>query len=427
MMPVRLQVPRAAWIAVGLLWVVGLLNYLDRLVITAMREPIVASVPMTEAQFGLLTSIFLWVYGFFSPVCGFIGDRVSRKWVIFFSLVIWSVVTWVTGHAQTFEQLFWARAVMGISEACYLPAALALIADFHRGPTRSFATAVHGTGIFAGGAIGGIGGYLAETIGWRGGFTLLGAIGVGYALVLLVFLRDAPPPEAENTTAATPGARPQVQISQAVRALFTVPAFWTLLAINSLVGIADWTIYGWLPTYLREHFQLSQGKAGLTATGVLQATSFVGIMVGGVLSDAWSRRNTRARMLVPSTAYLVATPGLLLLALSGALLPALCGLALYGIARGCFDANRMPIVRQLVDERYSATAYGCLNFIGCLTGGLMTYAGGGLRDAGLSLSIAFLVCAGAIGLTSALCFTLRPKAPLPAEPTPPVQAQGSVK
>jgi MFS family permease len=424
MMPrLTAQVPRAAWVAVGLLWVVGLLNYLDRLVITAMREPIVASVPMTEAQFGLLTSIFLWVYGAFSPVCGFLGDRTSRKWVIFVSLVVWSAVTWATGHARTFEQLFWARGVMGISEACYLPAALALISDYHRGSTRSLATAIHGTGIFAGGAIGGIGGYLAEKMGWRGGFTLLGSIGVGYALVLILFLKDAPAPataEAEGSTPIPTDPRPveKVQAGKAVRALFSVPAFWSLLAINSLVGIADWTIYGWLPTYLREHFQLSQGKAGLTATGVLQATSFAGILVGGLVSDAWSRRNPRARMLVPCGGYLVATPGLLLLALSGALFPALCGLSLYGIARGGFDANRMPIVRQLVDERYSATAYGFLNFIGCATGGIMTYVGGGLRDAHLSLSIAFLICAGAIGVTVVLFFFLRPRAAEPCRPLP---------
>src|SRR3954466_10031927 len=145
------HVNRAAWVVVGLLWFVAVLNYLDRLVITTMRESVVASVPMTEAQFGLLTSVFLWIYGILSPTCGFLADRLSRRRVIFFSLLVWSAVTWLTGHAQTFNQLFWARAAMGISEACYLPAALALITDYHRGATRSFATAIHGTGIYAGG------------------------------------------------------------------------------------------------------------------------------------------------------------------------------------------------------------------------------------------------------------------------------------
>lgn len=397
---------RLAWITVALLWVVGMLNYLDRLVITTMHDPIVASVPMTEAQFGLLTAIFLWVYAVFSPACGFLGDRVSRKWVLLASLVIWSSMTLVTGHAHTFNQLLLTRGLMGISEACYLPTALALIADYHRGPTRSFAMALHGTGIYFGAALGGVGGYLAESIGWREGFMLLGFVGVAYALVLVLFLKDAP--------AAVP-ARPvtlenRLRPSNIVRELFTSTSFWLLLGINALVGIADWTIYGWLPVYLHERFLLDPGPAGITATGVLQATSFAGILLGGLWSDRWSRTSSRARMLVPGYGYLLSAPGLLLLALSPALLPALAGLVLYGIARGFFDANRMPIIRQLVDERYSATAYGVVNFISCITGGLMTYAGGWMRDAHLSLSLAFLVCAIAVLITAGLCYMLKPQA-----------------
>ncbi len=119
-------------------------------------------------------------------------------------------------------------------------------------------------------------------------------------------------------------------------------------------------------------------------------------------------------MLVPCSGYLVAAPGLLVLAWSGALIPSLVGLSLYGIARGFFDANRMPIVRQLVDERYSATAYGFLNLVGCITGGVMTYVGGSLRDAKLSLSIAFVICAVAILITSGRCFMLKPTGHLSA-------------
>lgn len=398
---------RLAWVTVALLWVVGLLNYLDRLVITTMHDPIIASVPMTEAQFGLLTSIFLWVYAIFSPACGFLGDRISRKWVLLASLAIWSGVTVATGCAHTFTQLFWTRALMGISEACYLPTALALIADHHRGPTRSFAMALHGTGIYAGGALGGIGGYLAESVGWRTGFMLLGAIGVAYALVLVIFLKDATPEEPDRMTTR----KETPQAGKIARELAGTSSFWVLLAINALIGIADWTIYGWLPVFLHERFNLAPGQAGITATGILQATSFAGILVGGLWSDRWSMTNTRARMLVPAYGYIVAAPGLLLLAMQPSLRPALVGLTLYGLARGLFDANRMPIVRSLVNERYSATAYGVVNFVSCLTGGLMTYAGGYLRDSHLSLSIAFQICAGAVLTTAGLFCFLKPRRP----------------
>src|SRR4051812_16778753 len=99
--------------------------------ITTMRDPIKESIQMTEAQFGLLTSVFLWVYGVLSPFGGYLADRFNRRSVIMVSLFVWSAVTWWTGHVHTFHELLAARALMGISEACYIPAALALIADYH--------------------------------------------------------------------------------------------------------------------------------------------------------------------------------------------------------------------------------------------------------------------------------------------------------
>ena len=118
-----------AWRTVGLLWLVALLNYLDRLMITSMRDPLKADIAMTDAQFGLLTSVFLWTYGVCSPIGGYLADRTSRRHIICISLGVWSACTWATGQARNFEELVWARAIMGVSEAFYMPAALALIAD----------------------------------------------------------------------------------------------------------------------------------------------------------------------------------------------------------------------------------------------------------------------------------------------------------
>ena len=119
---VKLSYP---WLLVAMLWVVAFLNYFDRILITSMRDPLVADFSLSDAQFGLLTSIFLWSYGILSPLGGFLADKYSRKKMIIFSAMIWSAFTLWTGFASSFGELLVARAFMGISEACYIPAALA--------------------------------------------------------------------------------------------------------------------------------------------------------------------------------------------------------------------------------------------------------------------------------------------------------------
>src|SRR5690606_36326099 len=151
-----------SWVVVGMLCIVGCLNYLDRMMMATMRSSIVEYMPMTDAQFGLLTSVFLWVYGILSPVAGFLADRFNRSRVIIVSLFVWSLVTRLTSYATSFEELLVTRALMGISEACYIPAALVLIMDYHRGATRSLANGIHMAGIMIGQSFGFIGGLIAD-------------------------------------------------------------------------------------------------------------------------------------------------------------------------------------------------------------------------------------------------------------------------
>ena len=396
---------RRAWLTVGLLWGIALLNYLDRLMITTMRDPLKADIVMTEAQFGLLTSVFLWVYGLFSPLGGFLADRFGRRNVILGSLLIWSAVTWVTGHMHSFEGLLVARAVMGLSEACYLPAALALIADYHKGSTRSLATGLHMSGIYAGAALGGVGGYVAEVHGWRTGFVMFGAIGVFYAAVVILFLRDAPVAIVKSTVGGD--ERVPLSLRKTLGALMSRRVFHVLLAISALVGVANWGIYGWLPTYLREQFNLGLGAAGFTATGYIQIASFAGVLAGGVWADRWSRTQPDARSRVPAIGLCVAAPCLFLAVNAHALPVTIAGLIVFGLGRGFFDANLMPIVRSVADERFSATAYGCLNLVSVVMGGLMIYAGGWLRDAQVNLGLVFQCAAAGLLVVGLLLFRVR--------------------
>lgn len=332
------------------------------------------------------------------------ADRFSRSKVIMGSLLIWSVVTWLTGHVKTFDQLLWTRAVMGVSEACYIPAALALISDYHRGTTRSLATGLHMSGVYTGAALGGIGGYIAESYGWRVGFSLFGLVGISYAVVLIFFLRDNATRGSDVITTSTNDVKPLA----ALAALFGVAGFWILLALNALVGVANWGINGWLPTYLKDQFHLGLGSAGLSATAYIQTASFLGVLIGGAWADRWARRDRRGRAFVPAIGYLIAGPCLFLSATAGALAPALAGLIVFGLARGFFDANHMPILRQLTDEKYSATGYGVLNFVSCSAGGVMILAGGMIKDAHVPLSIVFQFSAAGLLIVGILLLCLRP-------------------
>jgi len=394
-----------AWQTVGLLWVVALLNYLDRLMIASMREPLKADIAMTDAQFGLLTSVFLWTYGIFSPLGGFLADRFNRRTVIVGSLFCWSMASWLTGRVHSVDALIIMRVLLGLSQACYIPGALALIADLHRGPTRSLAIGLHTSGVYAGAALSGMGGVVAEHLGWRVAFAGCGLFGAAYATGLIFALPD--PASQGPGSDRPPAAAGTIRISAACAALFRTPAFLTLLLISALVGIANWGVYGWLPTYLRDNFKLGVGAAGVTATAYIQVASFIGVLVGGIWADRWSRTQPRARALVPAFGYCVAAP-CLFLCITADLLPiAIGGLMIFGLGRGFFDANLMPILRSLVDERYSATGYGWLNFVGVMTGGALIYLGGWLRDSHVSLARLFQASAVCLLVVGVLLLTLR--------------------
>ncbi|MEY5010693.1 MAG: L-galactonate transporter [Verrucomicrobiota bacterium] len=406
---------KKGWVAVALLWLVALLNYFDRLMLTSMRDPIKEAIPMSDAQFGLLSAVFLWIYALASPLGGHLADRFGKRRLILASLALWSAVTCWTGYTRTFGELLAARACMGLSEACYIPAALALLSDHHRGRTRSLATGIHMSGIYTGAALGGLGGWAADHWGWRAGFIGFGGFGLLYALVLFRWLEDAPDAPADSgvhTGIAAAPAEPAAPLS----VLFGNHGFRILLVVNLFWGISSWVTSAWLPTFLREHFHLSLTQAGFSASAPVQTAAFAGVLLGGFLTDRWRFSEPRARTLLPALLFFLAAPALFF-AVSTENLPwAIAGLALLGLSRGGFDANHMPIVRELLPERQSATAYGFLNFCSCSAGGLMIYVGGLMKDAAIDLDLIFkAVAAGLLILAFLLLRVLRPhRAPNPS-------------
>lgn len=398
------------WLTVALLWCIACLNYIDRNMITTMRQSIVGAIPMTDAQFGSFTAVFLGVYGVISPFAGFLADKFNRSRVIVVSLVVWSAVTWMTAHATTYGELLATRALMGISEAFYVPAALALIADYHDARTRSLATGVHQSGIMAGAGLGGLGGMIAEKFGWAQAFSWFGQIGIGFAVLTAFFLRDRSPHIAASPVSVTPVVSPEmVNLGEAMHSLFSSRAFLLALGFWGLLGASVWAVVGWMPTYLTEHFKMSQGAGGLSATGYYQAASIVGVLFGGWLADRWGRTNPRAPVLVPFIGLCCAGPAILLAGSTDVFPLAIAGLMLFGLMKSFTDANMMPILILVSDRRYRATGYGVLNLCSCLIGGLTIYAGGMLRDAKIDVSRIFQVGAVSVVVCAVLLYFVIPR------------------
>jgi MFS transporter, Spinster family, sphingosine-1-phosphate transporter len=395
-----------AWAVVALLWPVVLLNYLDRQMLSTIRASIRADIPSiaSDQDFGTLMAVFLWVYAFLSPIGGFIADRFNRRWTVIGSLFCWSAVTWATGHAQTYSQLLTFRALMGISEAFYYPAALALIADFHIGGTRSKAVGIHQTGLYTGLALGGIGGYIAEHSSWRNCFTWFGAAGVIYAIVLILALKDSP--RKQNPAEK----KKSVSVGETIRALWSQPQFWILVAYFSMPAISGWAIKNWLPTFLADAFHLKQGSAGLHATTYVQFASFGGVLLGGIVADFWMRKTNRGRIFTSATGVLLIVPAMLALGYAPSIEVATGAMILFGLGWGLFDCNSMPILCQIARPEHRATGYGFMNLAASSIGGIATVVLGGLRDKHINFSIPFAILAGIAFCASLMILTVKPRA-----------------
>jgi MFS family permease len=412
------SVSRHAWIVVALLVPVALLNYLDRQMLASMKFSVMRDIPdiALEANWGTILATFKWVYAGLSPIGGYLADRYSRRYVIAGSLLVWSMVTWATGHVDSYQELLATRALMGISEAFYIPAALALIADVHRGATRSRATGFHQMGIYCGVIVGGFGGYAADHpgLGWRWAFDVCGLIGMAYAVPLFLLLGRAIPAASPPSAGSAPGTAPPEAMGpgRAARELLGNGSFLLLVAYFTLPALAAWIVRDWMPAILKAEFGIGQGLAGVSATLYWQLAAIAGAIGGGWLADRWMRRSPRGRintsalsmaLIVPAMFGVGYAPG------TGLLWVAIVFLILFGLGWGIFDSNNMPILSQIVRPSLRATGYGIMNLVSISCGGFADWGFGLLRDRHVPLFGIFGVFAGVAVLSALLVLLIQPR------------------
>ena len=399
-----------SWVVVALLGGVALLNYMDRQMLSTMKDSMQVDITdlQSAANFGRLMAVFLWIYGLMSPISGIIADNLSRKKLIVGSLLVWSSVTYFMGLATTYDQVFWLRALMGLSEALYLPAGLSLIADYHTGGSKSLAVGIHMTGLYLGQAIGGFGATLAAAYSWNATFHWFGIIGIVYAVVLAIFLKDKKRVAPEETRERTP-KKPQANVWLSLKSLFTNPAFWVILLYFAIPSLPGWATKNWLPTLFAENLGLPMSQAGPMATITIAFSSFVGVVFGGILSDRWVRKNIKGRIYTGAIGLSLTIPSLLLLGFGHSIFEVVSAGVLFGIGFGMFDANNMPILCQFVSVRQRATAYGVMNMVGVFAGAMITSVLGSWSDDGnLGMGFALLAAVVAVAVVIQL-YSLRPQ------------------
>ena len=375
-MKFRLSYP---WLLVILLSGVALLNYMDRQMIATMRPSMQMDIADLQqaANFGRLMAIFLWVYGAMSAFSGIIADRVNRKWLIIASLFIWSAVTFAMGQATTFDQLYWLRALMGFSEALYIPAGLALIADHHSDRTRSLAVGIHMAGIYMGQALGGFGSTIASAFSWQHAFMLFGFIGMAYAILLVVFLK-----KPERYTTVQPDQAMVSKPSASALTLLSSFPFWIIVLYFAVPSLPGWAIKNWAPTLISSSLHIDMKYAGPLTTISISLSSLAGVLIGGRMSDRWFLRHARGRIYTGAIGLFLTIPALLLIGYGSSMATILGAAILFGFGFGMFDTNNMPILCQFVPQHQRATGYGFLNTAGIFSGALITDYLGKSTDAG---------------------------------------------
>ncbi|WP_017260048.1 MFS transporter [Pedobacter arcticus] len=371
---------RYAWVVVALLWFVAMLNYMDRQMLSTMKPAMQMDISELKSatNFGYLMAVFLWIYGLMSPISGIIADKLNRKWLIVGSLMVWSLVTFLMGYATTFNQIYWLRALMGVSEALYIPAGLSLIADYHSSKTRSLAIGIHMTGLYFGQALGGFGATIASKFSWQSAFHSFGLVGIVYAFILILFLKE------KKIIVEAKGIAVKIKpsIFKGLALLFSNISFWVILIYFTIPSLPGWATKNWLPTLFASNLNIDMAMAGPISTITVATSSFLGVIFGGILSDRWVQTNIKGRVYTSAIGLILTIPSLLLMGMGHSLLNIVGAAFCFGFGYGMFDANNMPILCQFVSAKHRATAYGVMNMTGVFAGAFITDLLGKSTDAG---------------------------------------------
>jgi MFS family permease len=356
--------PAATWQLVGVIWLGMVLNYVDRQVAFSIYPVLRHDLGFSDAQLGLVGTVFLWTYSLVNPFAGRLADLMRRENLMTAGVVLWSIAALGTASSQSpLQFLFW-RAGMGLTEAVYVPSALSLIGTAHPGNTRSRALSLYSTGQMVGIVAGGwFGGWMAPVLGWRLGYALLAAMGLAFAPVFRKLLGNHP---AEERVAGPSGSG----------GVFSSRSYVALAAAFFLLCALLWTVYAWLPEFLFRRYGLTLAQAGLVATAYTQSGSVAGLLTGGYLADRMARRFRPARFYIAAIGLALAAPCVALTFSATQLGVLKFASAGFGFCSALFAGNVFAAAYDVIPPNRYGFGGGAINMIGGISGGAAMFAAG---------------------------------------------------
>lgn len=417
------------WVALAVLGVLAVFNYIDRIILAILQVPIQKEFGLSDAQLGSLTGLaFAIFYTALGLPIARIADRSTRKYVIAISLVIWSGMTAMTGLANGFFTLLILRIGVAIGEAGLVPATHSMISDLFGRDRRATALSLWGMSAPIGTMVGLIGaGWMAEAFGWRHAFLVFGLVGIALAPILLMTVQE-PQRGIQDTTAPVDEAVPPMLDS--LRILWSLKSFRYAVLAGSLNVFVLYVMKTWnAPFYVRAHgLSLSEvGTSLAIATGI---GGVIGTVSGGMMADYLGRRFARGSLAPPFIGMLLVlplgivqytTPSVALsIVLSGATMA--CGYLYFAT----IVSTSMSVVPARIRAFTSSVIVLAVNLIGMGLGPLVTgaisdalggdAAGASLRAALIIGMVPGAVAAGLYWLASgSLEREMPPASPLPAE------------
>ena len=372
--------PRSKWLVLGLLWLVCFLNYADRQVISSLFPILERDFGFTKAQLGLIGSAFMWVYAFSSPFAGFAGDRYPRKGLIIGGCLLWSLMTGVSGMCGKCWQFIATRAVIGLGESVYFPAATSLLSYWHGQRTRSTALSLHQSAVYVGTIAGGtLGAFVAVRYGWRWALYGFGIAGILTALLIGKYLPASLPVSGKEShdPEAPEGSEDDKNILrkgflQTLGGILRQPGVLLLMAAFACANGVAAIFLVWAPTFLFEKFHLSLVMAGFSAVAAIQIASAVSAPLSGILADRLSITIRGARMIVQAVALLLGSLCVVAVGKAGNMGALLTSMICFGICKGAYDAGIFASVFDFVVPRERSSVAGLMNTLGWVGGAVGT-------------------------------------------------------